>query len=388
MNYESREGVDYIIDLYQVAGTTPDASPEVVRSSINERMFEYMPDRLQGLAPEFRSKGERMGRLLTKARTILLNDEKRGEYDQILSSWEGPISIDGTPVIRVEDAIRAEAAQKTPEQLEAAFSEQTTAVIGMVKHNPKQQAMLGRMLEAAEEGADADELREAYDAALFAEDQVLAIEESERSQLLGLPENKRYETSLGYTETIRGAIESARTVQADEYMRRALGGVGIRLALLAGETPITKPADDLVVASGALPHYFDEQAKKIEDLATRREALLEKRLEIFQPSYPIAEIQTAVYPNFVIGIAKNGESGIPTWIGFNFDASTVSITNVRVPEEVEALLRASEYEQAYNHGYNILTFAMKDQIELQTLLEEAYNKHLIKYFPEAMDDQS
>jgi len=386
MEYVPREGVDYIVHLYEVVGVTPDATPDVVKGAINKRMFEYMPDRLEGLAPEFRSKGEIMGRLLTRARAILLDDEKRGEYDQILSGWEGPISKDGTPVIRMDDALRAEAAQKTPEQLEADFSEQATKVAGMVKHNPKQQAMLGRMLEAAEDGEDAAELRDAYDAALFAEDQVLAIDEAERGSLLGLPENKRYETSLGYSDTIRSAIESARNVQTVDYQRRALGGVSMRLALLAGETPIEQPAGDIVETSGALPHYFDEQAKKIEGIATQREALLEKRLEIFQPTYPIAEVQTEARPNFAIGIANAADSDFSTWIGFRFDVDTVSLTNVAVPEEVEELLKAGEYKQSYDRGYNILTFAMKDQIELTTLLGEAYNKHLSKYFPEVMGD--
>ena len=387
MDYEPREGVDYMIDLYQVAAIPQDADQESVKRALNERLREYHPDRLQGLAPEFQRAGEQMARLLNRAKVVLLDDEKRSEYDQILSSWDGPVSENGTPVIRIDDALRAEAAQKTSAQLEAAFSEQSTAVAGMVKHNPKQQAMLGRMLEAADDGEDAAELRDAYDAAVFAEDQVLAIEEAERGRLLGLQENKRYETSLGYTDTVRAAIEGARVVQSEEHQRRVLGSVGIKLALLAGETPSQQPAAEVVSATGALPHYFDEQAKKIEDIATKREALLEKRLEIFQPTYPIAEAQIIGQPNFVIGVAKDADSDISKWIGFSFDADTVSLANTDVPEDVEELLRAGEYEQAYGRGYNILTFVMKDQIEIGTLLAEAYNKHLNKYFPEAMGNE-
>lgn len=386
MDYEPREGVDYIIDLYQVASVPQDAEEDAVRHALNERLREYHPDRLQGLAPEFQRAGERMARLLNRAKVVLLDTEKRAEYDEILSGWEGPISKDGTPVIRMDDALRAEALLKTPEELEAAFTEQATAVAGMVKHNPKQQAMLARMLETVEDDEDAAELRDAYDAALFAEDQVLAIEESERGRLLDLPENKRYETSLGYTDTVRAAIEDARTVQTEEYQRRAIGGLGIRLALLAGETPGPQPTNDIVAANGALPHYFDEQAKKVEEIATKREALLEKRLEIFQPTYPIAEIQTEAKPNFVIGISIATDAAPAMWVGFNFDAETVSLTNTNVPDEIEALLNIGEFVRVYSQGFNILTFTTKDQIELQTLLGEAYNKHLIKYFPEAMQN--
>lgn len=387
MDYEPREGVDYIIDLYQVAAVAHDADQEDVKRALNARMGEYHPDRLQGLAPEFRSAGEQMARLLNRARTVLLNVEKRGEYDEILSTWEGPISKNGTPVIRIDDAVRAEAVQKTPRQLEAAFAEQSADVAKMVKYNPKQQAMLGRMLEAAKDGEDADGLREAYDAALFAEDQVLALEEAERGRLLGIQHDKRYETSLGYTDTVRAAIEDSRTIQTEDYRRRALGGVGVRLALLSGETTIEPLSSDIVVNDGALPHYFDEQAKKVEELAATREALLEKRLEIFQPTYPIAEIQIDGKPNFAIGIAFNTEGEASKWIGFSFEPTTVALANIELPEEVEALLRGGQYEQAYDLGYNVLTFAMKEQIQLQTLLAEAYNKHLVKYFPDAMGSE-
>jgi hypothetical protein len=243
MEYKPKEGVDYIVDLYRVADVAQDAAADDIKRSLNARSLEYHPDRLGGLAPEFRAKGERMARLLNRARVVLLDDDKRAEYDVILTEWEGPTSNDGTPVVRIEDAIRAKMAMKSSAEIEAIFTDQRKRVISMVKHNPKQQAMLGRMLEAAV-GEDADELREVYDAALFAEDQALAIEESERGRLLGIAGNERYETSIGYAEHVQLAIESARTAQTKEYQRRAVDGVSVRLALLAGETSGTEPAKD------------------------------------------------------------------------------------------------------------------------------------------------
>lgn len=317
---------------------------------------------------------------------VLLDTEKREEYDEILRVWDGPISADGTPVIRMDDSIRAEMAMKSPEEIEAVFTAQREQAIGLVKHSPKQQAMLGRMLESAGD-EDAEELREAYDAALFDEDQILAIEEAERGRLLGLTGNKRYETTLGYAESVQLTIENARTTQTEEYQRRAVGGVSIRLALLAGETPITEQAQDLVTVNSALPHYFDDQAKKISDLAAKREAILEERLRIFQPTYPIAEVQTGAKPNFVIGITNDEISDNFTWIGFNFDPQTVNLENIVVPEEIKDMLASGEYESVYrNEGFNILTFVNKDHIEIQTLLAEAYNKHLQKYYSEVFKD--
>lgn len=390
MRYQPQEGVDYITDLYQVADVAQDAAATDIKQALNARAREYHPDRLEGLAPEFRQKGERMVCLLNRARTILLDEDKRAEYDVILGEWEGPVSSDGTPTITVDADYRANLSMLEPDAIEAAFAAKRTQLEEMVKHNPKQQAMLKRLYEAAD-GEDAEELREAYDAALFAEDQVLAIDETERGRLIGLTHNPRYETALGYGDSVQLAIEDAKDVLTEDYQRRAVGGVGMRLALLAGETPSEQSTQDVVPAAAVLPAFFDEQAKKVEELARQREALLEKRLEIFQPKYPVAEVQTEARPNFAIGVVNDQTGEFVAWVGFNFSAElakielSVALTNVEIPEDIQALLDAGEYEQAYNAGFNVLTFATKDQISANELLVEAYNKHLRKYFPDAFN---
>ena len=384
MDYRPREGVDYLIDLYQIAAASQDAGLDEIKQALNARAREYYPDRLHGLAPEFQEKGERMARLLNRARTILLDQARRNDYDAILTTWEGPVSTDGTPVILLDDSIRAEMAMRTPEEIETVFAAQREQITNMVRHNPKQQAMLGRMLEAAE-GNDADEIREAYDAALVAEDQVLAIEEAERGRLVGLPKNKRYEVSLGHAEKVQLAIEDARSAQEEDHTRRALGGVSTKLALLAGEGDMVTEAVDSIPAKGSLPYYFDEQATCITKIAAKREELLRKRLEVFWPTYPIAELQTNVHPNFVIGISADTDDDHYTWIAFNFDKEATTLTNIEIPEKIQELLDSRHLEEAYNNGFNILTFAVKEHIELNTLLEEAYNKHLQRYFPGALN---
>lgn len=378
MEYQPREGVDYIVDLYQIAAVPQDAESDVVKQALHARALEYHPDRLQGLAPEFREKGEHMARLLNRAKVVLLDDEKRSEYDEILAGWEGPISADGTPVIRLDDSIRAEMALKSPEEIEASFTAYRERVADMVKHNPKHQAMLGRMLETAE-GEEAEEIREAYDAALFAEDQVLAIEEAERGKLVGLATDGRYESSLDYTGKTKQATEAARTEQKAEHMRRSLGGVSARLALLAGDSNASTDVGTTQM-SGELPHYFDDQAERIVELAAKREELLAKRLEIFQPTYPIAELQVEAHPDFIVGVT-GGKDGTYAWLGFNFDKEHATLASVDLPEDIQQLLAKGEFGQVYNSGFNILIFATKEQIEVGTLLEEAYNKHLQKFFP-------
>lgn len=388
MTYEPREGVDYIIDLYQVANVEPDAEAEAIKRALIERIKEYHPDRLRGLAPEFRSKGERLVPLLNRAKVILLDTDKRTEYDGIMAEWDGPVSKDGTPIVQIGDAIRHDAANKTPEELELAIGEQHEAATTIFKHDPAQQNMLATLFESAT-GDMKEQLRDALDAALLAEDQVLATTQDTRAQLLGMPENSLLMIGEDHTEKVALAIEAVRATQTEEYKRRALGGVSTRLALLAGSTPEEQSSSDIVpiraIGDYGLPAYYDEQAKQLAEAAEQRQSIVEKRLELFEPRYPIAELQTEAHPNFVVGVATEKSPEDYKWIGFHFDVDTVALNNIGLPDEIMAALDASQYEAVYKSGINILTFTSKEQIDLRTMLDVAYNKHLEKFFPGVLD---
>ncbi|MEI9914065.1 MAG: J domain-containing protein [Candidatus Saccharibacteria bacterium] len=382
-----REGVDYIIDLYQVANVEQNAAEDEVKQALNARALEYHPDRLQGLAPEFIEKGERVARLLNRARTVLLDPDKRQEYDEILFAWDGPVSTDGTPVIRVGDALRADMAMKKPEEIESIFTEQRDKAIALTGHDPKKQEMFARMLETAE-GRDAAEIREAYDEALSSEDLLLDIEASERGRLISLPEEGLTDVSIGYEKKVQLAIEIARTTQTEEYKRRAIGGVSARLALLAGETEAVESGVAVMPTDtqSVLPHYFDEQSKHITSIATKREEILAKRLDIFEPSYPIAEIQTETHPDFAVGVTHDKDSAIYYWFGFNFDKETVNLISVDLPEDIRQHLADGQFEEVYVRGFNIVSFVAKPRVDIHDLLEEAYNKHIKRFFPGSLDD--
>jgi len=386
MSYSPQEGLDYIINFYDVAGVGQDAEREVIDSAFKARLKEFHPDRLQGLAPEFIQKGEAMTRLLARAKGILLDDSKRGTYDQILTTWEGPISTDGTPVMFRDDYFRACMAAKTPEEIEGFFADQRRQATTMLGYDPKQQTLFGRLFEAAED-SDKEELRAAYDETLLDEDRVWATEERERGKLLGLPEHEGYAAALGHADTVQLAIENARVAQTEIAQRRALGNASVKLALLAGEStppsaePTVAVANTSSTSGEMLPHYFDSQAERVLEIAHKRQALLTKRLELFQPTYPIAEIQTEARPHFVIGSTADAEHYGHLWLAFSINEAAKEITNVEVPEEVAQLLQEGKYEEVYASGFNILTFVHKEHIDIYTLLSEAYNKHMRQYHP-------
>lgn len=382
MSYEAREGVDYIVDLYQVVGVEPLAEADIIKSTIRARMMEYHPDRLQGLAPEFKTTGERMATLLNRANAILLDPTKRAQYDEILEAWEGPVSKDGIPVINMNTFLRADMTGKTPEEIEAHFEGQREKIKSMVGFSPSRLELLERMLETAPPDMQ-DDLRRELDATLLAQDRVLSIEEAERGRLVGHEIHERYETQIGYAESVVVAIEQAKEEIKAEHTFRALGGVGMRLALLAGESTTAAETEEsaTLVPAGALPAYFEDQAKKIAEIVEQREDILQKRLENFEPNYFVPEVQLEPKGQFAVLVKGGGNSTFAHWFGFTYDGGS-RVESIVIPEDVQAMLDAEEYEQAYEAGFNTFSFVHLDHIDLPTLLNEAVTKYITKFYAE------
>ncbi len=377
MSQEPREGIDYLVDLYAVAGVDTTADEKVLKQAINRRMREYHPDRLEGTAQEFRSKGERMAALLSTAKVILLNPEKRAEYDQILAEWDGPVSRDGTPAISMQRDLQRRMEGMTEEEIEAAFAEQVRQAEFITGYSPTRLSFLERMMTDTGQNAS-DDLRIEYENALLSYDQLLALQESERSQLLGLPDpaKNRFRAGLDYADTIAGQIEAAREERLEQLHMEALGGVGIRLAILSGKETETTSTDVSLAGPIELPAYFEPQAKKVRELAAKRQEVVAKRLANYRPEYPFPELQEGeAKPALVIGI---GEEDFK-WYGVKFDQETNSAGIQPIPEDIILLLKAGDYAGVINAGYNVLTFEFLEQIDVNTQLINALEKHAEKY---------
>ena len=389
--YEPREGVDYLVDLYGVTGVSRDAQPGDIKNALRDRSLEYHPDRLAGLAPEFRIRGERMALLINRARVVLLDDVRREEYDGILVSWEGPISTDGTPILDINATVRTVMSRHEPGEIEAVLTVQYEQAVTAHKANPKRRAMHERLLAAAEAegGEDLEELQEALDEDLLAEEAALSLSAEERVRLLGLAGESFREPALGHSAQVRLAIEGARTSVAEEHQRRVLGGVSTRLALLAGEGVVEETnavvAVEVVASTGHLPRYFEDQAARVAEIAERREEILAKRLEIFEPTYPMAEMQSEAKGGFVLGVINPDVQDSTVWLNFTFDPDTLELTNFSTPDDIAELLEHEDFEQVYASGYNVVTFRLRDHIEIRTLVTEACKKYLYRFYPDLRD---
>ena len=373
--HEPREGVDYLVDLYAVSGVELGAAPEDIKHAINERSMQYHPDRLQGLAPEFQSKGERITALLNRARAILLQPESKAEYDQMLAEWEGPISTTGEAVVTADWFEKAKVRGMSPDEIEAGMSHTVEQIHQLSGYNPGLLEFLEKQIADAGEHVPA-ELRAQYDRALHDKDSILSVEETERARLIGLNNsNEPTVASLDYAETVKSAIEQARTEHIAVEERRALGGIATRLALLAGEP---QPSSELAAhtTQAVLPPFFEAQAAKVQSIAEERATIAEQRMVNLQPDYPEPELQTERKNKLALGLKKGDEC---RWIGFAFDHERDHAEGTDIPDEVRSALEAGRYAEVIKSDYAVMIISWLDGIDPHDLVGVAIGKYTDQY---------
>lgn len=382
MSYEPREGIDYIVDFYAVAGVEPETDSSDINKAINRQMAQYHPDRLAGLAPEIRARGELMSRLLNKARGILVEPEKRSQYDEIRTGWTGPFSKTGDPVITISRAVQAEMAMKSNEEVEQSFADGDLQVDKLANYSQSRLDFLEKMMEAAGNNIP-DDLRQQYEEALLEYDRNLSIKEAQRGDLLGLADlsGKGYRASLSYSEDKVLEIEAAKEVQLEDLRAIAMGKTVRKLELLSGE--VTEPSKELVDPTTIqLPGYFDTVAEQVKGIAEKRQTVAEKRLENYQPTYPEVELQTEAKGFAAFGFI--GESKT-TWFSFSPDLDNGSFNAIATPDDVMELLQAGDYKAVIEKDFNVALLPVLEQLELRDLLNEAINKYVNKFYPD--DDE-
>lgn len=379
MSYEPREGIDYIVDFYAVAGIEPEADGSYINKAINKQVAQYHPDRLVGLAPELQARGERMSRLLNKARGILVDPEKRSQYDEIRTGWTGPLSKTGDPVITVSRAVQAEMAMKSAEEVEQSFLDGDDQVDTLAKYSQSRLDFLEKMMEAAGDNVP-DDLRHQYEEALLEYDRNLSIKEAQRGDLLGLTDlsNKGYRASLSYGEDVVLEIEAAKDTQLEELRAIAMGKTARKLELLSGETAAA--STELVdPATIRLPVYFETVAEQVKGIAEKRKSVAEKRLENYKPTYPEAELQADAKSFAAFGFL--GESKT-MWFSFSPDLDDGSFNAVATPDDVMELLQAGDYKAVIEKDFNVALLPVLEQLEMMDLLNEGINKYVSKYYPD------
>lgn len=382
MSYEPREGIDYIVDFYAIAGVEPETHPADINKAINKQLSQYHPDRLAGLAPEIQARGERMSRLLNKARGILIAPEKRSQYDEIRTGWTGPFSKNGDPVITIGRAVQAEMAMKSTEEVEQSLEDGDAQVDTLANYSQSRLDFLEKMMETAGNNAP-DDLRQQYEEALLEYDRNLSIKEAQRGDLLGLVDlsDKGYRASLGYGEEKALELEEAKEVQLKELRAIAMGKTARKLELLSGETlESSKELVDLAVIQ--LPGYFDIVAEQVQGIAERRQSIAQKRLDNYQPIYPEIELQGEAKSFAAFGFVGEGSTA---WLGFSPDLANSSFDAIAIPDDVMELLQAGDYTAVIEKDFNVALLPVLEQLEPMELLNEGINKYVTKFYPDDED---
>jgi len=379
MSYEPREGIDYIVDFYALAGVEPEMESTEINKAINKQLSQYHPDRMSGLAPEIQARGERMSRLLNKARGILVAPEKRSQYDEIRTGWTGSFSKTGDPVITIGRAVRAEMAMKSTEEIEESFAHDDERVDKLANYSQTRLDFLEKMMVTAGDNVP-DDLRQQYEEALLEYDRNLSIKEAQRSDLLGLANlsNRGYRASLSYGEEKVLEIEAAKEVQIEELRAIAMSKTARKLELLSGE--VTEPSTELVdLTTIQLPGYFDTVAEQVKGIAEKRQTVTEKRLDNYHPTYPDAELQTEPKSFAAFGFIDDDKT---TWFSFSPDLDKGSFDAIATPDDVMALLQSGDYKAVISKDFNVALLPVLEQLELMDLLNEGINKYVNKFYPD------
>lgn len=383
IDYEPREGVDYLVDLYQLAGVPSDADSQVIKKTLNERVLEYHPDRLEGMAPKFIEEGKIVTALLNRARVILMDPDKREEYDHLLGEWEGPISVDGTPIISLDRYRELEMESKSPDEIEASFATIAEKAIQVTGYSEDRLTFLENLMA---NGDISPELRVQYEAALLEKDAILAVQESERTKLLGVPERKDRDVStLDHSKEIEERLGVAREKVLEKARLRALGGVAAQLTLLSGdEVDIPHSVNEIAPASSGLPHYFEEQAERIREIARQREVITDKRLENLQPAYPEEELQVEFQEKIILGIGSGEDFD---WLSFEIDIEERQPAQMlELPKEIRVALNSADYKKVISKSYAIVTVPYMQNIGLVDLIGVTLGKYVKKFQESGLED--
>lgn len=86
--FDPIEGVDYIVDYYEVLGIDKSGSKRDIQLALKNNRAQWHPDRMQNLSPEILEKADFKNALFGKAEDILMNDKFKQLYDERLTNFD------------------------------------------------------------------------------------------------------------------------------------------------------------------------------------------------------------------------------------------------------------------------------------------------------------
>lgn len=373
--FDSKEGIDYLVDRYAILGVEHTASADEIEAAFRTKIKQWHPDRLQGLAPTLVAQAEHQSNLLNETHEILGNSETRAAFDAKLADWKKPISKDGHSIVDLsssafsfsallgslsEDPAEREAyAKKTAKQ----FSNFDEATFDLVQEQMK----------LAAEASPA--LQRAYAAQVEVRDLYLTLLEDFLREDLGVRGSTGRESGLRYIEQVQEELAAIQT--------EAMSVLQTQVLLLATGGQALLPAPEKnsgaeLVAAEVLRHYeekfsahFEHRAVQLQEIAKERQKLLEERFKAAGITYHSATVEYT--SKLIMEFKKDGKIFARQLFiidGTKLSAAGVSdFSNLDDPVEAEKLIKG---------GYTIVSFALVPDIEFQSQLLRVAELHVEK----------
>lgn len=365
----SVHGVDFLIDFYALFDVPRDASTTSIKKAYQEKIKGYHPDILARAAPEFRERAKERARIFNEGWKILSKTKSRAEYDQQLISWNGPISRDGTPVV---DLTRYQ--YQDDESLEH--------VLGMVAtmsgFDPDAFELLEEQFNATDNPSE--KLRRAYTKALEQKDLYLSLSESFRANSVGIETSNDGNPSIKYLADAQQRIEKGRERYNQDIE------VGIQM-ITAGSVPMLPAGVEnfeevaqndseraIAIYREQAEQRFAQRSEEILQIATERQAVIEKRIELSTASYLHHE---GVYTDKVL-LGMKGKEG-QAWFAFYVVESNITIDPRIDTGSLGDLTDRNQAQSILDLGYNIAIFEMQDGVPLWDQTMELVFKHFDLY---------
>lgn len=396
--YYPKEGVDYIVDFYAVAGIPRDIEQDEIKKIINEKIKEYHPDGFEGKAEEFQRKAQVMTIELNRAKAVLCDPEKRAAYDEILDSWDGYLSEDGNPVTSREIMEKYVRAQMTAEEIETYLESELNFMNQLSGYDADRLDELRDTLQTLKQnGANEEEIKKVTEklaTALWQEDEMIASREDLLGEFMGLNPltRERHLPGPDYVQLTQETLAQVVEQETEQRVQRAeleMGSVATRLALLEHNDDVdTQTALEQVKVEEV---DRDEIKKVLQQFADRTLELSEKRKELAAEIvatapliYPESERQKEVRSKLVVIIKYTqneimsrtlGDSGDTHHI-LAFSLSDMSAESFKLGEDTKAELIGGSYENTLDEGFGIVIFENIYKLEPKYLLESIVDRYL------------
>ncbi len=359
---ERIDGIHYLTDYYSVLGVSADASFDEINNAYRQKAREYHPDRYEGLAPEMKKSADFKMRVINRAHETLTNPDSRAKFNDLFSSWDGPVSYDGIPIVELSrpfyGAETSEQALRHAEEINRLGLEQ----IGFSEKRLERVKRLHADPEDEDTAALLDEqLKKKQDAVNFRENTL--------REMLGVPHANTAFPSSEYLAEAESAVEQALDNFTHRQERTS--------HLLESGTVYLLGASNSDQESQALDspdlqldiNEFKARASEVIGLAKQNEEIIEERLALVKGNY--IGNQENSYDKVAIKLRMGEQEVLMT---FERNGTTMMPLDIE-DDKLAHFFTDDGAKDAYLAGTNVIEVTVPEGLPWMSVMEQVITDH-------------